>query len=52
MVIQKISFGNLPKLSRGKNQLAHRILRTQFSLKLPLGVGYGPFLGRFFQFQN
>ena len=31
MVIQKISFGNLPKLSRGKNQLAHRILRTQFS---------------------
>ena len=31
LVIQKISFGNLPKLSRGKNQLAHRILRTQFS---------------------
>ena len=31
LVIEKISFGNLPKLSRGKNQLAHRILRTQFS---------------------
>ena len=31
LVNQKISFGDLPKFSGGENQLAHRILCTQFS---------------------
>ena len=31
MVIQKISFEDLPKFSSGENQLAHRILCTRFS---------------------
>ena len=52
LVIQKISFGDLPKFSGGENQLAHRILCTRFSEKHPLDIGYGPSLGGFFQFQN